>query len=157
MRWITVLYDPGCSLCAFVRGWLDRQRKLLPVYTVEVASEDAWRWFPELDHAATLREITVIGDAGQVYRETDAWLVVLWALDGFRPMAHRLATPAGRPFARAAVLAAARYREAHTTTSLTDAACHDGCAAPGTAQATGAAATGPAQAAAPTGIRPPPG
>lgn len=141
MRWITVLYDPGCSLCAFVRGWLERQRQRVPVRTVEVASDEAWQWFPELDHAATLREITVVGDAGQVYRETDAWLVVLWALEAYRPLSHRLATPAGRPFARAAVLAAARYREARTSTVLDGDApgggdalggpvCHDGCAAP---------------------------
>jgi predicted DCC family thiol-disulfide oxidoreductase YuxK len=137
MRWITVLYDPGCSLCAFVRGWLERQRQLVPVRTVEVASDQAWEYFPELDHTTTLREITVIGDAGQVYRATDAWLVVLWALEGYRPMSHRLATPAGRPFARAAVLAAARYREAHTSTVMPGAEaaggpedCQDGCSVP---------------------------
>lgn len=112
VRRLTVLYDPDCSLCAFVRGWLERQRQIVPLDLVPVGSEEARRRFPGLDHAATLREITVIGDSGQIYRDDAAWLVCLWALAEYRPMAHRLSTRAGAPVARAAVLAAARFREA---------------------------------------------
>ncbi|MGW3242916.1 thiol-disulfide oxidoreductase DCC family protein [Streptomyces sp. NPDC001070] len=112
VRRLTVLYDPDCSLCAFVRGWLERQRQIVPLDLVPVGSDEARRRFPELDHAATLREITVVGDSGQVYRDDAAWLVCLWALAEYRPTAHRLSTRAGAPVARAAVLAAARYREA---------------------------------------------
>ncbi|MFE2541323.1 thiol-disulfide oxidoreductase DCC family protein [Actinacidiphila glaucinigra] len=112
VRLLTVLYDPDCSLCSFVRRWLERQRQIVPLDLVPVGSEEALRRFPELDHTATLREITVVGDSGQVYRDDAAWLVCLWALAEYRPMAHRLGTRAGAPVARAAVLAAARYREA---------------------------------------------
>ncbi|MEU4092767.1 DCC1-like thiol-disulfide oxidoreductase family protein [Streptomyces sp. NPDC026673] len=112
VRRLTVLYDPDCSLCSFVRGWLARQRQIVPLDLVPVGSEEARRRFPELDHATTLREITVIGDSGQIYRDDAAWLVCLWALAEYRPMAHRLSTRAGAPVARAAVLAAARFREA---------------------------------------------
>ncbi len=52
----------------------------------------------------------MVGDLGQVYRETAAWIVCLWALAKYRARAHWLTTPAGRPFARGTVLAAARYR-----------------------------------------------
>ncbi|MCX4905965.1 thiol-disulfide oxidoreductase DCC family protein [Streptomyces sp. NBC_00878] len=107
---LTVLYDAQCSLCAFLRDWLVRQRQLVPLELVPAASEAARRRFPGLDHAATLDEITVVGDAGQVYRSTAAWIVTLWALAEHRPTAHRLSTPAGARLARGAVLAAAKWR-----------------------------------------------
>ncbi|MCX4234029.1 thiol-disulfide oxidoreductase DCC family protein [Streptomyces sp. NPDC020707] len=111
VRGLTVLYDARCSLCAFLRDWLVRQRQLVPLELVAAGSAQAAHRFPGLDHAATLDEITVIGDAGQVYRGTAAWIVTLWALADHRPMAHRLSTPAGARLARGAVLAAAKWRE----------------------------------------------
>ncbi|MFG2403515.1 thiol-disulfide oxidoreductase DCC family protein [Streptomyces brevispora] len=125
---LTVLYDAQCSLCVHLRQWLMKQRQLVPLDLVPAGSVEAHRRFPGLDHSGTLEEITVIGDGGQVYRGTSAWIVCLWALAEHRPRAHWLTTPAGRPFARATVLAAAKYR------SLTAAPCRadgDGaCAVP---------------------------
>lgn len=112
VRGLTVLYDPACRICAFVRDWLAKQRQLVRLDLVPVGSPEARRRFPELDHAATEREITVIGDAGQVYRGDAAWVVCLWALAAHRPLSHTLATPAGRQLARAAVLTAASFRQA---------------------------------------------
>ncbi|MEE1793637.1 DCC1-like thiol-disulfide oxidoreductase family protein [Streptomyces sp. BE308] len=117
---LTVLYDAQCALCVHVRHWLLKQRRLIPLDLVPAASEEARRRFPGLDHAGTLDEITVIGDRGQIYRGTAAWIVCLWALAEHRPKAHWLTTPAGRPFARATVLAAAKYR------SVTAPSCGDG-------------------------------
>ncbi|MEV0217927.1 DCC1-like thiol-disulfide oxidoreductase family protein [Streptomyces sp. NPDC050704] len=111
VRGLTVLYDAECSLCAFLRDWLVRQRQLVPLELVPADSEAARHRFPGLDHAATLDEITVVGDSGQVYRGAAAWIVTLWALAEHRPMAHRLSTPAGARLARGAVLAAAKWRE----------------------------------------------
>ena len=110
VRRLTVLYDADCSLCAFLRDWLTRQPQLVPLELVPAASEQARRRFPTLDHRATLDDITVVGDAGQVYRSTAAWIVTLWALREHRPLAHRLSTPSGAPFAKGAVLAAAKWR-----------------------------------------------
>ncbi|MGW5354352.1 thiol-disulfide oxidoreductase DCC family protein [Streptomyces sp. NPDC004031] len=108
-----MLTDPACRLCRFVAGWIAGRRQLVPVRLVPVGSEQARRLFPELDHdEATRREITVVGDAGQVYTGQNAWVVVLWALADHRALAHRMSTPAGRRLARAAVLSAAKYREA---------------------------------------------
>ena len=112
VRRLTVLYDAQCSLCAFLRDWLVRQAQLVPLELVPAGSEEARRRFPGLDHGATLEEITVVGDAGQVYRDTAAWIVTLWALREHRPLAHRLSTPSGARFARGAVLAAAKWRGA---------------------------------------------
>ncbi|MET7473193.1 DCC1-like thiol-disulfide oxidoreductase family protein [Streptomyces sp. NPDC005648] len=112
VRRLTVLYDADCSLCAFLRDWLTRQPQLVPLEFVPAASERARQRFPALDHRATLDDITVVGDSGQVYRGTAAWIVTLWALREHRPLAHRLSTPAGAPFAKGALLAAAKWRGA---------------------------------------------
>ena len=112
VRRLTVLYDADCSLCAFLRDWLVRQPQLVPLEMVPAGSEEARRRYPGLDHRATLEEITVVGDAGQVYRDTAAWIVTLWALREQRPLAHRLSTPSGARLARGAVLAAAKWRGA---------------------------------------------
>ncbi|MFF8842523.1 thiol-disulfide oxidoreductase DCC family protein [Streptomyces sp. NPDC015127] len=112
VRALTVLYDADCPLCVHLRNWLLRQRPLVPLRTVPAGSAEARRRYPELDHARTLREITVIGDKGQVYTGQAAWVVCLWALADHRSKAHWLATPAGAPFVRVTMLAAAKYREA---------------------------------------------
>ncbi|MFE4829123.1 thiol-disulfide oxidoreductase DCC family protein [Streptomyces sp. NPDC056672] len=121
---LTVLYDARCPLCVHVRHWLLRQRQLVPIDLVPAASREARQRYPDLDHGSTLKEITVIGDRGQIYRGTAAWIVCLWALAEHRPKAHWLATPAGAPFARVTVLAAAKYRE------LTAASCDGTCEVP---------------------------
>ncbi len=107
---LTVLYDAECPLCRHLSGWLRRQPQLVRLDLVPAASEEARRRFPGLDHGATLDEITVVGDAGQVYRGPAAWIVCLWALREHRPLAHRLSTPTGERVARAAVLTAAKWR-----------------------------------------------
>ncbi|MFJ9740214.1 thiol-disulfide oxidoreductase DCC family protein [Streptomyces sp. NPDC101166] len=112
VRRLTVLYDADCGLCSFVRDWLARQPQLVPLDLVPAASPEAAARFPGLDHRATLEEITVVGDGGQVYRGSAAWIVTLWALREHRPLAHRLSTPAGAKLAKGAVLAAAKWRGA---------------------------------------------
>ncbi|MGW4654162.1 thiol-disulfide oxidoreductase DCC family protein [Streptomyces sp. NPDC004279] len=109
---LTVLYDAECSLCTFLRDWLVRQPQLVPLDLVPAGSQEARLRFPGLDHRATLDEITVVGDAGQLYRGPGAWVVTLWALRGHRALAHRLSTPTGARLARGAVLAAAKWRGA---------------------------------------------
>ncbi|MFJ6849487.1 thiol-disulfide oxidoreductase DCC family protein [Streptomyces sp. NPDC091271] len=127
---LTVLYDARCPLCTHLRDWLLRQRQLVPLDLVPAGSGEARRRFPGLDHAGTLEEITVVGDLGQVYRGTDAWIVCLWALAEHRPAAHWLTTPLGRPLARATVLAAAKYR---SVTAERCGSAVSGCRPPGPA------------------------
>ncbi|NBM18316.1 thiol-disulfide oxidoreductase DCC family protein [Streptomyces sp. GC420] len=106
------MYDARCPLCTHIRDWLARQRRLVPLVFVPAGSDEARKRLPALDHGRTLKEITVVADGGQVYEGAAAWVVCLWALAEYRPMSHRLSTPAGALLARGAVLAAARYREA---------------------------------------------
>ncbi|MCX5145886.1 DCC1-like thiol-disulfide oxidoreductase family protein [Streptomyces sp. NPDC048550] len=135
---LTVLYDADCPLCVHIRHWLLGQRWLVPLRLIPAGSHEAQRRYPQLDHAATLREITVIGDAGQVWTGTDAFIVCLWALVEHRPKANWLATPAGRPFARAAMYTASAWRQAVRTGPGPEGevepeapACDDHCAVPG--------------------------
>ncbi|MFG2295055.1 thiol-disulfide oxidoreductase DCC family protein [Streptomyces sp. NPDC048603] len=125
---LTVLYDAQCPLCVHIRHWLLGQRQLVPIRLVPAGSAEARRRYPDLDHASTLREITVIGDSGQIWTGTDAFIVCLWALTEHRPKANWLATPAGRPFARATMAAAAAWRGA---TRDGAAACGERCEIPG--------------------------
>ncbi|MEV8534980.1 DCC1-like thiol-disulfide oxidoreductase family protein [Streptomyces sp. NPDC051211] len=128
---LTVLYDAGCPLCVHIRHWLLGQRWLVPLRLLPAGSVEARRLYPGLDHAATLREITVIGDSGQIWTGTDAFIVCLWALVEHRPKANWLATPAGRPFARATMLAAAAWRDATRRGGTGEAAaCDEQCPAP---------------------------
>ncbi|MEU9146405.1 DCC1-like thiol-disulfide oxidoreductase family protein [Streptomyces sp. NPDC048349] len=134
VRHLTVLYDADCPLCVHIRHWLLGQRWLVPLRLLPAASFEARRRYPELDHASTLREITVIGDSGQVWTGTDAFIVCLWALAEHRPKANWLATPAGRPFARAAMFTASKWRAAVRTEShpqgAQDPACDEHCSVP---------------------------
>jgi predicted DCC family thiol-disulfide oxidoreductase YuxK len=126
VRGLTVLFDEDCRLCRRLSHWLSVQRQLVPLVFVPAGSRDAWRRFPGLDHGATLDEITVVGDGGQVYTGDAAWIACLWALVKYRPTAYRLATPAGRPLARAVVLVAARLRASLAEASVDSGRCDDG-------------------------------
>ncbi|MEU3723139.1 DCC1-like thiol-disulfide oxidoreductase family protein [Streptomyces sp. NPDC031705] len=133
VRHLTVLYDADCPVCVHIRNWLLGQRQLVPLRLVPAASAEAWRRFPRLAHADTLREITVVGDGGQVWRGTDAFIVCLWALAEHRAKADWLATAAGRPFAKAAMYTAAAVRHAVRTNSQAEPgepACDEQCPAP---------------------------
>ncbi|MGW7681173.1 thiol-disulfide oxidoreductase DCC family protein [Kribbella sp. NPDC054772] len=117
MRELTVLYDAGCGLCRRFKDWLAAQRPapdgrggVVRLRFVAAGSADARALYPSLDHAATLREVTVVADDGSVYVGDRAWIVCLWATGEHRHTAVRLASPAMRPVARAVVQAAAGLR-----------------------------------------------
>jgi predicted DCC family thiol-disulfide oxidoreductase YuxK len=107
---LTVLYDSGCPLCGYFRGWLAAQPKLIPLELVPAESAEARARFPTLDHGRTMQEITVVGDDGSVWTGASAWVMCLWALGEYRPLAERLATPHGMTMARAMALSAAGLR-----------------------------------------------
>jgi predicted DCC family thiol-disulfide oxidoreductase YuxK len=93
MRRLTVLYDSQCALCQRAWIWLNAQRQYVRLEFIPAGSELARSRLPELDHEATLRELTVIGDGGEVYLGVKAWLMCLWALREYRSMALRWSAP----------------------------------------------------------------
>lgn len=107
---LTVLHDPGCPLCRRFAAWLTGQALLVPVELVPAGSEQARRLFPTLDHAQTLREITVVGDDGSVWTHEHAWVMCLWVTRAHRGLAERLARPRALPLARGAAYSAAGLR-----------------------------------------------
>ena len=118
--YFTVLYDEGCPICRAAHRWLAGRAQLVPLVFVPAGSAEARQRFPGLDHAATLRDLTVIADTGAVYVHDGAWLACLWALADYRgdgraariaaaaargPPVHRRGRrrPAGRPGRRTTV------------------------------------------------------
>ena len=108
---LTVLYDANCRICRSAQRWLESRRQAVPLEFVPAGSAEAGARFPELDPAATLRDLTVITDGGLVYVGDGAWLACLWALEGYRGWAERLAAPSMLPLARRAIAMAAAARE----------------------------------------------
>jgi len=96
MTSLTVFYDARCGLCCAVRDWIGRQRQLLPV---ECRPKQ-----PEMD------ELVVVADSGEMWAGDSAWLMVLWALAGYRDWSYRLATPLTLPAARTLFAQLSKYR-----------------------------------------------
>ena len=97
---LTVLYDASCRVCRSARDWLNGQPKYVSLRFVAAGSPRAKRLFPTLDHEATLRDITVIDNVGNVYRGAKAWVMCLWATREHRARAIALTTPALWPMAK---------------------------------------------------------
>jgi predicted DCC family thiol-disulfide oxidoreductase YuxK len=103
VRELTVLYDPQCGLCCRVHAWLSNQPKYVELAFVPVASEEARLRYPTLNHALTLKDVTVISDDGAVYWGAKAWLMCLWALRNYREWSFRLSSPDLLPTTRRVV------------------------------------------------------
>lgn len=110
MTALTVLYDPTCGLCRRAHGWLAQEGKLVELVFVPCKSEEARRRFPQLDHDLTAKDLTVVGDQGEVYLGPKAWLMVLWALSQYREWSYRLASPELLPTARRVVSLISHHR-----------------------------------------------
>lgn len=111
IRHLTVLYDANCPLCRAARRWLESRAQVVPLQFLPAGSDAARQRFPGLDHDATLQDLTVVADTGELYVGDGAWLACLWALDSYRELADRLAQPHLLPVARRVVAAAAAVRE----------------------------------------------
>ncbi len=114
---LTVLYDADCAMCRRFRDWLGNQPLLVATELVAAGSATARVRFPDLDHARTLEEITVVGDDGAVWTNEHAWVMCLWVTVQHRALAERLARPGWLPLARAAAYTAAGIR-ARTRSSM---------------------------------------
>jgi predicted DCC family thiol-disulfide oxidoreductase YuxK len=112
MEKLYVLYDPKCELCERLKDWLLIQRSWLGLCVVPAGSEQARKLFPELEKVASVNDLVVISDDGQVFLNDRAWIMTLFALDEYREWAKRLAHPLLLPLARQAFAAISRNRYA---------------------------------------------
>lgn len=118
IRWLVVLTDPGCPMCVRFASWLERQPQLIPLELVPAGSGAARQRFPGLDHAKSLRDLTVVADTGAYWQGGASWVMCLWALAEHRELATRLANPRGYAAARAMAYAAANIHQRTTATPL---------------------------------------
>ncbi|MGA2705267.1 MAG: DCC1-like thiol-disulfide oxidoreductase family protein [Isosphaeraceae bacterium] len=101
MEKLYVLYDARCGLCGWAKRWLMQQPAIVPLSFIPAGSVLAGRLFPGLYQPGDLAEgLVVVSDEGGVYREGNAWIMCLFALEEYRDWANRLAHPLLRPLAR---------------------------------------------------------
>src|SRR5258706_6602028 len=110
METLTVLYDARCELCRHVRSWLEAQSSYIRLEFVAAGSAEARQRYPDLDHAATLANLTAISDAGDVYTGAAGWLMCLWALREYRAWSLTLSSPALMPRAQRFITWVSRNR-----------------------------------------------
>lgn len=110
MRELTVLYDESCGLCRRARSWLERQRQFVRLDFVAAGSEEARSRYPDLDHEASLVDLTVVADSGEIYLGPKAWILCLWALEGYRQTALTMRSPGAWWAARRLITSISRNR-----------------------------------------------
>jgi len=101
MERLYVLYDSRCGLCSWAKRWMLRQPALIDLRFIPADSALAERLFPGLNRpGGPPEELVVVSDQGAVYRDGSAWIMCLFALEGYRDWSNRLAHPLLRPMAR---------------------------------------------------------
>jgi len=95
-----VLYDHGCGLCSHLVQWMSRQHSTWELQFVAAGSPESRQLFPDLTLPSRPEELIVVGEDGAVYRGDAAYIMCLYALDGYRPLAIRMSQPTWRPLAR---------------------------------------------------------
>lgn len=100
MRNLFVLYDSKCGLCIQCKSWIASQRQLVRVTFIAAASPEAHRLFPTLEHEWTEKQLTAIGDSGEVYHGAKAWVMCLWSLADYRNWACTISSPELLPTAQ---------------------------------------------------------
>src|SRR5262249_17998804 len=110
MELLYVLYDSRCGLCTWLKGWLLRQRTWIRLRMVDSQSQECVRLFPTLSKQTD--DLVVVSCRGEVWRNDRAWIMVMFALRGYREWARRMAHPVLLPFARNAFTAISKNRVA---------------------------------------------
>ena len=84
---VWVLYDETCGFCCSCAKWLRAQDKLVPLTCLPRSGDVARRHFGGLPWERD--ELVVVDSRGGVYRGSDAFVMALWALQGFRLWAQQ--------------------------------------------------------------------
>jgi predicted DCC family thiol-disulfide oxidoreductase YuxK len=111
MKQMYVLYDGACGVCCRAVSRLANEPAYVRLSFAPAGSILAQTRFAEALAGETERQVVVVADTGEVYRGTSAWIMVLWALKRWRPLAMRLATPMWRPLAERAIDFIGRNRQ----------------------------------------------
>ncbi len=108
MKTLYVIYDGACGMCCrAVRRLISEPSYLALRFAPMGAPGVAARFGAAIGDGS---QLVVVADSGEVYRGTSAWIMVLYALRRYRPLAMRLASPAWRPLAARAIGVISRNR-----------------------------------------------
>jgi predicted DCC family thiol-disulfide oxidoreductase YuxK len=99
MKSLTVLYDNDCGLCCRAVRRLIPEPAYLPLRFAPGRAPQVRERFASAFAAAGDDQLIVLADTGELYKGPSAWIMVLYALRRYRPLAMRLASPALRPLA----------------------------------------------------------
>ena len=103
MNALIVFYDGECGLCAKARKRLAGMAQRVPLLFVPYQDAQVHAIFPALASLDPDQQVIAMSDTGDIYRGDSAWITILWALRDYRGWACRLARPAWRKHAKAAV------------------------------------------------------
>jgi predicted DCC family thiol-disulfide oxidoreductase YuxK len=109
MHTLYVLYDADCGFCRMIKERFKAEPAFIELVFLASQSHEAAQRFPELCGEA--EELIVIDDEGGVYRDTDAYIMVLYALKSYRTWSLRFADPLLKPLVRNAFLLLAKNRQ----------------------------------------------
>jgi predicted DCC family thiol-disulfide oxidoreductase YuxK len=104
----TIVYDATCGFCTRMKDWIRQQAPLVGLQFIASGSPEARRRFPQLPAG----ELALVANTGEVWLGNHAWIVCLWALQGYRDLALRLASPLLVLMAREAFTVVSRNRNA---------------------------------------------
>jgi predicted DCC family thiol-disulfide oxidoreductase YuxK len=110
MRSLTVLYDNDCGLCCRAVRRLINEPTYLPLRFAPGRAAQVRERFAAAFAAAGDDQLIVVADSGELYKGPAAWIMVLYALRRYRPLAMRLASPGLRPLVSRVVGVIARNR-----------------------------------------------
>lgn len=94
---LTVLFDPGCSLCQSCKTWMLGQPTLVELRFVACTGEDAKARYGDIPWLGD--ELVVVGDDREVWVGPAAFILCLWALADWREWSYRLSGTAFAPLA----------------------------------------------------------
>jgi predicted DCC family thiol-disulfide oxidoreductase YuxK len=123
-RTLTVLYDPGCALCRRCRDWMLAEHASVRLEFVECTGSEARERYGDIPWLGT--ELVVVGDGGEVWAGSAAFIVCLWALTDWREWSYRLADSAFAPLAERFFVFVSARRKTLSSWLRHDADCTDG-------------------------------
>jgi predicted DCC family thiol-disulfide oxidoreductase YuxK len=109
MKTLYVLYDFECGFCRRIKNRFAMESAFIELKFMASLSDEAHALFPELCREA--QELIVVDDEGGVYRDTDAYIMVLYALKPYREWSLRFAGPMLRPLVKNLFHAIAKNRQ----------------------------------------------
>jgi predicted DCC family thiol-disulfide oxidoreductase YuxK len=102
MQFLYVFYDASCGLCTRLRSWCERQPAYVELRFVPAGTTESARLLPSELVKASREDLAVPSSEGGIYQGEAAWLICLWALEGYRKLSIRLSDPRLAPKIREA-------------------------------------------------------